>query len=196
MYKQHSLPTFFHKREPFMRKANENDFFGSGQRPPLDDSVLIKLFNQHSKSIQFIQSKLNVKRTLLNHLAYQKNLEESLVYNRYDIEKKVRTRVLLIDASYSMRQHKEKIQALLKNERYDIILYHDRDIFRYEIDTFTIPNFKGGTSYTKPLSRLMDIKVPLTIQHVTDGEIALYDEAKARTILKQLSMVLYKRIVL
>ncbi|WP_054753731.1 hypothetical protein [Piscibacillus salipiscarius] len=71
MHYEQQPPTFFHKRPPIITQKVQKQA-KTKSRIPISDEQLKRLLLQHKPSNYIHTQKINIKRTLLTHLAYQK----------------------------------------------------------------------------------------------------------------------------
>ncbi|TFB13170.1 hypothetical protein E3U55_16595 [Filobacillus milosensis] len=197
MYDDGSLPIFYHGRHPQLIRAKnkvKNKSVNS-PRTPITQETLTALFNSvqpRQKSV--IIKKLNLNKTLTNHIGHQKNLADSLVYNHIEQpEYNHEINVLLIDASFSMSKSLSKALKIAENISSDIILYHDINLFHFSYKRESVECL-GGTNYYLPLRRLSDLNKKFKVIHLTDGDTTINDKFKSTQLINQKNELTYEEI--
>ncbi|GEL76945.1 hypothetical protein [Tenuibacillus multivorans] len=191
-----SLPKFFHGRKPKIERNNhETEVLAhhiKSPKSPLNERILWSIFRELStKEPNLPYKKLNLKQSLLKHVSYGLNFEESLTYRELDIfPQKPFIKVLLIDSSFSMKAALDDILNIIEKSTYHIMFYHDVDLHDYSFKKPSKIKFIGGTSHAKPLKRIHqvseDLGVVLQIEHISDAEISNRDQLETYQIIKKI----------
>ncbi|MGP4073580.1 hypothetical protein ACTWQB_13605 [Piscibacillus sp. B03] len=184
--KDDKKPIFFHNRTPVIPQKEEKFQQPTSIRKPLSDEKLKSLIDKHKSTRYRYIRKLNLKQTLLTHLAYNQNFEESMKYNLFESTREEPIDIMLIDTSYSMKRHSKSLLDKIEQLSIDLVLYHDCDIFEYQSKKQDFPPFSGGTSLYRPIKRLEQINEPMTIYHLTDEECSPHDRMKTEELVRKM----------
>lgn len=184
--KDDKKPIFFHNRTPVIPQIEEEFPQPSSIRKPLSNERLKALIDKHKNTRYRYIKKLNLKQTLLTHLAYKQNFEESMKFNFFESSRKIPIDIMLIDTSYSMERYSKALFDKMAQLRCDLVLFHDCDIFEYQTNKQDIPPFSGGTSLYRPIKRIEQINEPMTIYHLTDEECSPHDRMKTEELVRKM----------